>query len=123
MIMALAFAAALQAEPQPPSGALSTVPDPVLSGLLDGVALDRVGVVIHDRGELFLSGGRYVLQGRATIEGRYRVSGGRICTRISEHPENCFRILSDNSGRLFSDSLFNDGRVSEIRFVPLLSGH
>lgn len=121
-MIALVFAAALQAELPPSSEALSPVPDPVLSRLLDGIALDRVGVVIHDHGEFFFPGGRYVVQGRATSVGRYRVSGSRICTRIREYPENCFRIFTDNRGRLFSDDMFKDGHVSEVRFVPVLSG-
>ncbi|WP_295244468.1 hypothetical protein [uncultured Brevundimonas sp.] len=122
MMLVLVLAAALQAAPSPSSDDLSPVSDKVLRYLLDGVHLEYVDTVIGDRAQFFFREGRYVVNGRARSEGRYRVSHGRICTQVGDYSENCFHVLSDTSGRFFVDHLPTpgDGEVSEVRFVPVL---
>lgn len=54
-----------------------------------------------DADEIFRPDGTYMLSGRATSHGAYRVGEGVLCVRLSGREERCRSVFRGDDGRLF----------------------
>jgi len=117
MLVAVVAAGVLQA-------ALTPLSVKELTGLLDGVLLQRGDIELVSGRQYFYPDGRYLVPSRVVLHGSWRVAPGRLCHRLQGEGavEQCVSVATDGRGRFYAaetDAALAQGQTYEIRFVPV----